>query len=96
MRDHSDEYLDMDSGIGMPPDYGDGERLGAAVASGAGAGTPGFAGTAGKENTFRAAGLTKLTGGEFGGGPRMPMMPGTWDHDVDQDPARPTEPREGG
>lgn len=92
MRDHSDEYLDMDSDIGIAPDYGDDERLAAAVASGAGAGTLGFAGTARKENTFRAAGLTKLTDREFGGGPRMPMMPGTWD----QDPAHPTEPREGG
>ncbi len=95
MRDHSDEYLDMESDIGVPPDYGDDERL-AAAASGAGAGTLGFTGTARKEHTFRAAGLTKLTDGEFGGGPSTPMMPGTWDHDADQGPARPTEPREGG
>ncbi|UXA07563.1 PPE family protein [Mycobacterium sp. SMC-2] len=92
LRDHSDEYLDMDSDIGVPPDYDDEERLAAAVASGAGAGTLGFAGTARKENNFRAAGLTKLTDGEFGDGPRAPMMPGTWDHE----PAHPTEPREGG
>ncbi|OBF59771.1 hypothetical protein A5756_04740 [Mycobacterium sp. 852002-53434_SCH5985345] len=96
MRDHSDEYLDMESDIGIPPDYGDEERLAATMASGAGAGTLGFAGTARKENGFRAAGLTKLTDGEFGGGPRIPMMPGTWDHDADRDPAHPTEPREGG
>lgn len=95
MHDYSDEYLDMDSDIGVPPDYGDEEPL-AVAASGAGAGTLGFAGTARRENTFRAAGLTKLTDGEFGGGPRMPMTPGTWDHDANQDPARPTEPREGG
>ncbi|OBG59936.1 MULTISPECIES: PPE family protein [unclassified Mycobacterium] len=93
LRDHADEFADMDSDIGVPPDYDDDdERLAAAVASGAGAGTLGFAGTARKANTFRAAGLTKLTDGEFGSGPKMPMMPGTWDHD----PARPTEPREGG
>ncbi|WP_055404723.1 PPE family protein [Mycobacterium sp. UM_3] len=96
MRDHADEFADMDSDIGVPPDYGDDERLAAAVASGAGAGPLGFAGTARKENAFRVAGLTKLTDGEFGDGPRMPMMPGTWDHDADQDPARPTRPREGG
>ncbi|OCB30551.1 hypothetical protein A9X02_26695 [Mycobacterium malmoense] len=95
MRDHSDEYLDLDSDLGVPPDYGDGERLAAAVASGAGAGTLGFAGTTRKDNAFRAAGLTELTEGEFGGGPRVPMMPGTWD-DADHDPARRTEPREGG
>ncbi|WP_374023275.1 PPE family protein [Mycobacterium sp. HNNTM2301] len=92
MRDHADEFADMDSDIGVPPDYDDDELLAAAVASGAGAGTLGFAGAARKENTFRAAGLTKLADSEFGSGPRMPMMPGTWDHD----PARPTEPREGG
>ena len=95
MRDHSDEYLDMDSDIGVPPDYGDDEGL-AAAASGAGAGTLGFTATARKENTFRAAGLTKLTDGEFGGGARTPMIPRTWDHDADQGPARRTEHREGG
>ncbi|MGO8769389.1 MAG: hypothetical protein ACLQLD_11840, partial [Mycobacterium sp.] len=26
-----------------------------------------------------AAGLTTLAGDEFGGGPKMPMVPGTWD-----------------
>ncbi|OCB20379.1 hypothetical protein A5674_05055 [Mycobacterium malmoense] len=60
-----------------------------------GAGTLGFAGTTRKDNAFRAAGLTELTDGEFGGGPTVPMMPGTWD-DADHDPARRTEPREGG
>jgi PPE-PPW subfamily C-terminal region len=25
--------------------------------------------------------LTTLAGDEFGGGPKMPMMPGTWDPD---------------
>ncbi|CQD09117.1 PPE family protein [Mycobacterium europaeum] len=90
MRDHADEFADMDADFGVPPDHAD------AVASGAGAGALGFAGTARKEHAFRAAGLTKLTDGEFGGGPRRPMMPGTWDHDTEHDPAGPTEPREGG
>jgi len=31
----------------------------------------------------QAAGLTKLAGDEFGGGPRMPMVPGTWDRDTE-------------
>ena len=66
------------------------------MASGAGAGTLGFAGTTRKGNAFRAAGLTELTDGEFGVGPRMPMMPGTWDRDADHDPARRIGPREGG
>ena len=28
-----------------------------------------------------AAGLTTLAGGEFGGGPTIPMVPGTWEAD---------------
>lgn len=92
MHDHSDEYLEMDSEIGVPPDFGDEERLAEAVASGAGAGALGFAGTTTKQTSFHAAGLTKLAGGEYGGGPRMPMVPGTWDKDVDG----PDESGEGG
>ena len=34
-----------------------------------------------KETVAEAAGLTTLAGDEFGGGPRMPMLPGTWDPD---------------
>jgi PPE-repeat protein len=84
MREYGDEYLDMDSDIGVVPDYGapdERELLAAAVASGNGAGTLGFAGTAHKESVLQAAGLTMLAGDEFGGGPRMPMVPGTWDQD---------------
>ncbi|OBB90280.1 PPE family protein [Mycobacterium sp. 852002-40037_SCH5390672] len=95
LHDHADEFADMDADIGVPPGYSDEERLVAAVASGKGAGTLGFAGTSQQEATFQAAGLTKLAGGEFGGGPRMPMVPGTWEHDPDH-PAGPTEHREGG
>lgn len=47
------------------------------LASDRGAGSLGFAGTIRKE-TAGAAGLTTLSD-DFGGGPRMPMMPGTWD-----------------
>jgi PPE-repeat protein len=54
------------------------DSAGAAVASGNGAGTLGFAGTAHKETALPAAGLTALSGDEFGG-PRMPMVPGTWE-----------------
>ncbi len=95
MRHHSDEFLDMDSDIGVPPDYGDEERLAAAVASGTAAGTLGFAGTAQQETASRAAGLTKLAGDEFGGGPRVPMVPGTWEQDADG-PAGPGESEGGG
>jgi PPE-repeat protein len=83
MREYGDEYADMDSDIGVPPDYGDEEQLASAVASGNGTGKLGFAGTAHTDEVLQAAGLTNLAGDEFGGGPRMPMVPGTWDHDTD-------------
>ena len=45
MREYGDEYLDMDSDIGVAPDYEPCELV-SAVASGNGAGRLGFAGTA--------------------------------------------------
>jgi PPE-repeat protein len=72
LHDHADEFLDLDSDFGVTPDYG-------TEASDQGAGALGFAGTAHKEAVLQAAGLTALAGDEFGGGPRMPMVPGTWD-----------------
>jgi PPE-repeat protein len=38
----------------------------------------GFAGTVDKETISEAAGLTTLADDHFGGGPRMPMLPGSW------------------
>lgn len=49
----------------------------ATTASDRGAGNLGFAGTARKE-AVAAAGLTALAGDEYGDGPSMPMIPGTW------------------
>jgi PPE-repeat protein len=95
MRQYGDEFLDMDSDIGVPPDYGDEAQLASAIASSAGAGMLGFAGTAHKDEVQQAAGLTKLAGGEFGGGPRMPMVPGTWDQDRDA-PGEADESERGG
>ncbi|HTQ19100.1 PPE family protein [Mycobacterium sp.] len=46
-----------------------------------GAGTQGFAGTAAKAEAGPAAGLITLADDGFGGGPRLPMMPGTWSDD---------------
>jgi PPE-repeat protein len=77
MREYGDEFLDMDSDIGVPPEY----ELASAVASGSGAGRLGFAGTAPSDAAVAAAGLTKLANDEFGGGPRVPMVPGTWDQE---------------
>lgn len=51
------------------------------TASATGAGPQGFAGTAAKTGAGRAAGLTMLADDTFGGGPRMPMIPGTWSTD---------------
>ena len=82
MREYGDEFLDMDSDVGVAPDYGDAdeqERRVSAVASGNGAGKLGFAGTAHKDSALQAAGLTMLAGDDFGGGPRMPMVPRTWE-----------------
>ncbi|WAC91213.1 PPE family protein [Mycobacterium sp. Aquia_213] len=74
-RGYGDEFMDMN--VDVDPDWGGPPSL-AAEASDRGAGHLGFAGTARKE-TAAAAGLTTLAGDEFGGGPRMPMLPGSWD-----------------
>jgi PPE-repeat protein len=95
LHDHADEYADMDSDFGVPPDFGDEEELAAAVASAQGAGALGFAGTTQRQRVFQAAGLTKLAEGDFGGGPRMPMVPGTWEHEAGNE-SSPTEPGKGG
>jgi PPE-repeat protein len=80
LRDFGDEFLDMNSDIGVTPDYGPDDGM---EASDRGAGPLGFAGTRIREPVLQAAGLTMLAGDEFGGGPRMPMMPGTWEHGRD-------------
>jgi PPE-repeat protein len=78
LRGYGDEYMDMN--IDVDPDWG-APAGGQTSASDRGAGSLGFAGTAPKESVAEAAGLTTLAGDEFGGGPKMPMMPGTWDPD---------------
>jgi PPE-repeat protein len=74
-RGYGDEYMDMN--VDVDPDWG-GPTGGETGASDRGAGTLGFAGTARKAAVAGAAGLTTLADDEFGGGPRMPMLPGTW------------------
>jgi PPE-repeat protein len=73
------EYMDLED---------EGELVGVVAASDTGAGPQGFAGTARRADAGRAAGLTTLADDAFGGGPRMPMIPGTWD----AEPPAPPEP----
>ena len=72
----------MDMNVEVDPDW-EGppsrEQVASAIASDQGAGPLGFAGTARKSAAADAVGLTTLAGDEFGGGPTMPMMPGTWE-----------------
>jgi PPE-repeat protein len=89
-RGYGDEFMNMN--IDVDPDWGappDKEPVASTVASDQGAGTLGFAGTASK-GSGRAAGLATLASDEFGGGPTMPMLPGTWN------PDEAGEAREGG
>jgi PPE-repeat protein len=74
-RGYGDEYMDMN--VDVDPDWG--APADGPAASDRGAGNLGFAGTAHKQAVADAAGLTTLANDEFGGGPRMPMLPGTWD-----------------
>lgn len=80
LRDHADEFADMDGDFG--PNTGPHEA--AVLASDRGAGSLGFVGTAHKDaaTNATAAGLATLSSSGFGGGPIMPMMPGTWDPDT--------------
>jgi PPE-repeat protein len=78
MRDYADEFADIasDLGSGVEPEEP------SVLASDRGAGSLGFVGTVHKDTAARAAGLATLSGNGFGGGPSMPMVPGTWDSEV--------------
>jgi len=84
MRGHGNEFMDMN--VEVDPDWGrppGAEPIASTAASDQGAGNLGFAGTTRTETVAEAAGLTTLAGDEFGGSPRMPMLPGTWDAEGD-------------
>jgi PPE-repeat protein len=79
MRDHADEFADMN--VEVDPQWGaqaDREPVASTVASDRGAGPLGFAGTV-SQGSEQATGLATLSGNGFGDGPKMPMVPGTWD-----------------
>lgn len=82
-RDHGDEFAAMN--VDVDPDWGAPDAGAPSAASDSGAGKLGFAGTARRESGAEAAGLTTLAPDEFGGGPKMPMMPGTWAPDGGRD-----------
>ena len=77
MRGYGNEYMDMD--VQVEPDWARTEPVGSALASGRGAGTMGFAGTTRAGAAVEAAGLARLAGDGFGGGPSVPLVPGTWE-----------------
>jgi PPE-repeat protein len=78
MRDYGDEFADMN--IDVNPDWG--VPTNGTEASDRGAGSLGFVGTVRKDSAAEAAGLATLSGNGFGGGPSMPMVPGTWGPDA--------------
>ncbi len=87
-RGYGDEFMNMDVEVDPEwgaspeaPSTGGGEPAASPAASDRRAGTLGFAGTVSK-NSAQASGLIALSGDKFGGGPRMPMVPGTWDPDA--------------
>jgi len=75
LRGYAHEFMEMN--VKVDPAWG----TPLTVASDHGAGALGFAGTVRREPVAAALGLTTLAGDEFGGGPAMPMLPGTWNAD---------------
>ena len=85
LPDYGDQFMDMD--VEVDPDWGappDVQAVAATAVSDQRAGLLGFVGTVRKHTVAEAAGLTTLGGDEFGGGPRMPLLPDTWEAQRDQ------------
>ncbi|MEZ0340413.1 PPE family protein [Mycobacterium sp. pV006] len=79
-RQYADAYLDYED----EPDRGAPPQPEPRVsASQRGAGPMGFSGTVTKGDAD-AAGLTTLAGDSFGGGPKSPMLPSTWESGSDE------------
>jgi PPE-repeat protein len=71
-RGYRYEFLDSEGGAEPDP------VPEPSAASGRGAGALGFAGTA-RADVAEASGLATLAGDEYGGGPTVPMVPGSWE-----------------
>ena len=81
LRDHGDEFVDMN--IEVNPDW-DAPPDREPPASSKDAGRLGRTGAARNEAAGRAAGLATLASDEFGGGPTIPMLPGSCAPDAAQ------------
>jgi PPE-repeat protein len=82
LHDHGDEFMDMN--VDVDPDWSappNGAQKLSSAASDQGAADLGFAGTMSKEAGGAAAGMITLAEDGFGSGPRVPMIPGTWNPD---------------
>ena len=75
VRGYAHEFMEMN--INVDSDWGGPPRRGATLASDHGAGPLGFAGTV-RKSAMAATGLATLADDDFGGGPTMPMVPGSW------------------
>jgi PPE-repeat protein len=78
VRGYAHEFMEMN--INVDPEW----SAPASTASHRGAGPLGFAGTV-RKTSLAATGLATLEDDDFGGGPTVPMVPGSWnvDHDVE-------------
>lgn len=69
--------------LGRGYEYMDLEPEPSVAASDRGAGPLGFSGTAAKDSAAGPAGLATLDRDSYGGDATTPMMPSTWEHDLD-------------
>jgi PPE-repeat protein len=79
IRGYAHEFMEMN--INVDPDWAE-PQGGSTATSDRGNGPFGFAGTV-RKRVSAAAGLATLDGDDFGGGARLPMVPGTWNADQD-------------
>ncbi|UQX12865.1 PPE family protein [Candidatus Mycobacterium methanotrophicum] len=83
-RGHRYEYMvaDLDSDVDPEPrGQSDAQPAASTLASGQTIGPLGFAGAVRMQTPAEAAGFITLAGDEFGVGPTVPMLPGSWNPD---------------